>query len=99
MRAARAEVENLPKPVKVTASRLLSADVIVSSTKADYSLTVAGSASGDYALTVMTIVAAIFFPIVLLYQGYTYVVLRRRVGGAPTPVERIEEPRPVVPAE
>ena len=51
------------------------------------------AASGDYALTVMTIVAAIFFPIVLLYQGYTYVVLRRRIGGAPTPVERIEEPR------
>src|SRR3990170_3074398 len=32
MRAARAEVENLPKPVKVTESPLLSADVIVSST-------------------------------------------------------------------
>jgi cytochrome d ubiquinol oxidase subunit II len=36
--------------------------------------------------------AAVFFPIVLLYQGYTYVVLRRRVGGPTMPVERIEEP-------
>ena len=43
----------------------------------------------------MTIVAAVFFPIVLLYQGYTYVVLRRRVGGAPSTVEGIEEPNPV----
>ena len=74
-------------------------NVIVSSTKADYSLTVASSASSEYALTVITIVAAVFFPIVLLYQGYTYVVLRRRVGGGPTPVERIEEPSPVAPAE
>jgi cytochrome d ubiquinol oxidase subunit II len=73
--------------------------VIVSSTKADYSLTVAGSSSSEYALTVMTIVAAVLFPIVLLYQGYTYVVLRRRVGGGPTPVERVDEPRPVAPAE
>ena len=47
----------------------------------------------------MTIVAAIFFPIVLLYQGYTYVVLRRRIGGGPMPADRIDEPRPVVPAE
>ncbi len=57
--------------------------VLVSSTNASYSLTVAGSASGTYALTVMTIVAAVCFPIVLLYQGYTYVVFRRRVVGPP----------------
>ena len=74
-------------------------NVLVSSTKAEYSLTVAGSASGEYALTVMTIVAAVFFPLVLLYQGYTYVVLRRRVGGSPLPAEGLEEPHPVVPAE
>lgn len=74
-------------------------DVLVSSTKAEYSLTVVGSASGEYALTVMTIVAAIFFPLVLLYQGYTYVVFRRRVGGAPLPAGGLEEPHPVVPAE
>ena len=61
--------------------------MLVSSTNASYSLTVAGSASGDYALTVMTIVAAVCFPIVLLYQGYTYVVFRRRVVGPPQPTE------------
>ena len=74
-------------------------NVIVSSTKAEYSLTVAGSASGEYALTVMTVAAAVLFPIVLLYQGYTYVVLRRRIGGGAKPADRIDEPRPVVPAE
>ena len=74
-------------------------DVLISSTDGDYSLTIAGSASGDYALTVMTIAAAVFFPIVLLYQGYTYVVLRRRVAGPPMPVEQIEEPSPAAPAE
>ncbi|KRA25768.1 cytochrome C oxidase assembly protein [Microbacterium sp. Root61] len=57
-------------------------DVLVSSTSSANSLTVAGSASSVYALTVMSVVAAVFFPVVLLYQGYTYVVLRRRVGGA-----------------
>ncbi len=61
--------------------------VLVSSTNASYSLTVAGSASGTYALTVMTIVAAVCFPIVLLYQGYTYVVFRRRVVGPPAPAK------------
>ena len=61
--------------------------VLVSSTNASYSLTVAGSASGNYALTVMTIVAAVCFPIVLLYQGYTYVVFRRRVVGPSQPTE------------
>ncbi len=74
-------------------------DVLVSSTARANSLTIVGSASGAYALTVMTVVAAIFFPIVLLYQGYTYVVLRRRVGGAPVRDADVGGPRPAVPAE
>ena len=60
-------------------------DVLVSSTAAANTITVAGAASGDYALKVMTIVAAVFFPLVLLYQGYTYVVFRHRVEGTPPP--------------
>jgi cytochrome bd ubiquinol oxidase subunit II len=59
-------------------------DVLVSSTSAANSLTVSGSASSDYALKVMTVVAAVFFPLVLLYQGYTYVVFRHRLEGDPT---------------
>ena len=54
-------------------------DVLVSSTDAAYSLTVSGTASGSYALKVMTVAAAIFVPLVLLYQAWTYRVFRARV--------------------
>jgi len=42
-------------------------------------VTLALAASHPYTLTVMTVVAAIFTPIVLLYQGWTYWVFRRRL--------------------
>jgi cytochrome d ubiquinol oxidase subunit II len=38
------------------------------------------AASQPYTLTVMTIVAGIFTPIVLLYQGWTYWVFRKRLN-------------------
>ncbi len=59
--------------------------VMVSSPSFENSLTVDGAASSHYALTVMSVVAVIFVPIVLLYQGWTYYVFRKRVGG-----ERVE---------
>jgi cytochrome bd ubiquinol oxidase subunit II len=59
-------------------------NVMVSSTKAAYNLTVNNSASGSYALKVMTVVAAIFFPIVLLYQGWSFHVFRARVKAPPS---------------
>jgi cytochrome bd ubiquinol oxidase subunit II len=43
-------------------------------------LTLHMAASTPYTLQVMTVVAAIFTPLVLLYQGWTYWVFRRRVG-------------------
>ncbi|MFF4986709.1 cytochrome d ubiquinol oxidase subunit II [Streptosporangium saharense] len=46
------------------------------------SLNVYNASSTPYTLTVMTWVAAIFTPVVLLYQGWTYWVFRRRVTGA-----------------
>jgi cytochrome bd ubiquinol oxidase subunit II len=55
--------------------------VMVSSPSFENSLSVDGAASSRYALTVMSVVAVIFVPIVLLYQGWTYYVFRRRVGG------------------
>jgi cytochrome d ubiquinol oxidase subunit II len=55
--------------------------VMVSSTDFANSLTVDGSSSAHYALTVMTVVAVIFVPLVLAYQGWTYYVFRQRVGG------------------
>jgi len=58
-------------------------NVMVSSTNAAYNLTVNNSASGSYALKVMTIVAVIFFPVVLLYQGWSFQVFRGRVKAPP----------------
>jgi cytochrome bd ubiquinol oxidase subunit II len=60
-------------------------DVLVSSTDAAYNLTVDGTASGDYALKVMTVVALVFLPLVLLYQGWAYVVFRHRITAQPLP--------------
>jgi cytochrome d ubiquinol oxidase subunit II len=52
---------------------------MVSSTTPANNLTVAATASGDYALKVMTVVAAIMFPVVLMYQGWSYWVFRARL--------------------
>ena len=43
-------------------------NVMVSSTSAK-NLTVANAAAGDYSLKIMSIVAIMLFPIVLVYQG------------------------------
>ena len=55
--------------------------VMVSNPDFENSLTVDGAASSHYALAVMSVVAVICVPIVLLYQGWTYYVFRHRVGG------------------
>jgi cytochrome bd ubiquinol oxidase subunit II len=55
--------------------------VMVSSTDFTNSLTIDGASSSHYALAVMTVVALIMAPIVLLYQGWTYYVFRHRLGG------------------
>jgi cytochrome d ubiquinol oxidase subunit II len=57
--------------------------VLVSNPDFANSLTTANAASGHYALQVMTIVAVIFTPIILIYQGWTYHVFRKRLGGEP----------------
>jgi cytochrome d ubiquinol oxidase subunit II len=53
--------------------------VIPASNGASLALTVGAAASHPYTLEVMTVVAAIFTPFVLLYQGWTYWVFRRRL--------------------
>ena len=55
--------------------------VMVSSPNFGNSLTVDGASSAHYTLAVMSVVAAIFVPLMLLYQGWTYHVFRGRVGG------------------
>ena len=54
--------------------------VIVSSLNPDWSLTIYNASSSPYTLQVMTIVALIFVPVVLVYQGWTYWVFRHRLG-------------------
>jgi cytochrome d ubiquinol oxidase subunit II len=55
--------------------------VLVSSPDFGNSLTIESAASSHYALQVITVAALILTPIVLLYQGWTYHVLRGRIGG------------------
>jgi cytochrome bd ubiquinol oxidase subunit II len=62
-------------------------NVMISSTNAAYNLTVNNSASGSYALKVMTIVTVLFLPVVLLYQGWSFHVFRARVKAPPATAE------------
>jgi cytochrome bd ubiquinol oxidase subunit II len=70
--------------------------VIVSHPDVGNSLTVADAASAHYALSVITVVGALCLPVVLLYQGWTYHVLRARLAGrsATTSASIAPEPRP-----
>ena len=63
----------------VTIFLTLFPEVMVSSTNPAWSLTIYSTSSSPYTLRTMTIVAAIFVPIVLVYQGWTYWVFRKRV--------------------
>jgi cytochrome bd ubiquinol oxidase subunit II len=70
--------------------------VLVSHPEFANSLTISNASSSHYALKVITIAALILTPVVLLYQAWTYYVLRARVGGgevASNPVEALA-PRP-----
>ncbi|NUR94067.1 MAG: cytochrome d ubiquinol oxidase subunit II [Kribbellaceae bacterium] len=55
---------------------------VMPSTLRGTSLTAADAASSPYTLKAMTIITAIFLPLVLLYQGWTYWVFRKRVVAA-----------------
>jgi cytochrome d ubiquinol oxidase subunit II len=54
--------------------------VMISNTNPDYSLTIYNASSSPYTLKVLTIVAVVFLPIVLIYQGWSYYVFRKRIG-------------------
>ena len=60
-------------------------NVMISSTNTANSLTVNGAASSEYALKVMTVVALVMTPVVLLYQGWSYWVFRARIRTPPEP--------------
>ncbi len=65
----------------VTTFRGLYPRVMVSSLNPEWSLTVTNASSSPYTLQVMSIVALIFVPIVLIYQGWNYWVFRARISG------------------
>jgi cytochrome d ubiquinol oxidase subunit II len=54
--------------------------LMVSSLNPAWSLTIYNAASSPYTLQIMTVVALIFVPIVVLYQGWSYWVFRKRIG-------------------
>lgn len=73
-------------------------NAMISSLSPDFDMTLNASSSSDYTLTVMTIVAALLVPVVLIYQAWTYWVFRHRVsaegfGDVKTPLDLIDKKR------
>jgi len=67
----------------ITLFMLLYPRVMISSTNPAWSLTIYNASSSDYTLGVMTIIALIFVPIVLIYQAWSYWVFRKRIQAKP----------------
>ncbi|ANF30796.1 cytochrome C oxidase assembly protein [Leifsonia xyli] len=70
-------------------------DVMPSSPNPENSLTIANASSSQLTLTIMTWVAAIFLPLILVYQGFTYWIFRKRVTRAHIPEEPESAPESV----
>ncbi|MEO1055390.1 MAG: cytochrome d ubiquinol oxidase subunit II [Actinomycetota bacterium] len=70
-------------------------NVMPSTTDPAFSLTVDNASSSNYTLRVMTVVALVMTPIVLLYQGWTYWVFRKRIGTEHLPQRPETTPEPV----
>jgi len=56
--------------------------VMPSSLGSQFDLTITNASSTEYTLKVMTIVAVVMTPVVLVYQGWTYWVFRKRVSAS-----------------
>jgi cytochrome d ubiquinol oxidase subunit II len=55
-------------------------NVMPSTLNPDWSLTVTNASSSPYTLKIMTWCAAVVTPLVMVYQGWTYWVFRKRIG-------------------
>jgi len=55
-------------------------NLMVSTLDPAYNLTIYNASSSPYTLKVITIVAAIFVPLILAYQGWTYWIFRKRLS-------------------
>ena len=56
--------------------------VMPSSLGSEFDLTITNASSTEYTLKVMTVVAVIMTPLVLVYQGWTYWVFRKRISSS-----------------
>ena len=64
----------------VTFFLLMFPRVMISSLNPAWSLTIFNSSSSPYTLTIMSVIALIFVPIILVYQGWTYWMFRKRIS-------------------
>ena len=78
---------------------LLFPNVMPSTLNDAWSLTVDNASSTTYTLKIMTIVALVFTPIVLLYQSWTYWVFRKRIGTHHIPAASAPAAAPPAPAQ
>jgi cytochrome d ubiquinol oxidase subunit II len=68
-------------------------NVLPSTIDTAYNLTVTSASSSDYTLGVMSVIAAFGIPAVLVYQGYTYWVFRKRVSASSIPAAHAVVPQ------
>ena len=64
-------------------------DVMPTTLAGGTTLTTANASATHYTLTVMTIIAAIFTPCVVLYQAWSYWIFRKRIGVHHIPTEEL----------
>ena len=69
----------MSRSTKLMGTACVLASALVAGPAAANSLTVHNASSTPYTLKVMTWVAVFFTPLVLLYQGWTYWVFRKRL--------------------
>ncbi|MDQ0203254.1 cytochrome d ubiquinol oxidase subunit II [Pectinatus haikarae] len=53
--------------------------ILISTMNPEWSLTITNASSSPYTLSIMTIAALIFVPVVIIYQGWTYWIFRKRI--------------------
>jgi cytochrome d ubiquinol oxidase subunit II len=64
---------------QVTFFSMIFPNVMISSTNPAWSLTIYNASASQYSLTVMSVAALIFFPVILAYQGWSYYMFRKRI--------------------
>ncbi len=65
---------------QITFFLMIFPNVMISTIDPAFSLTIYNASSSHYTLTVMSVIALIFVPIVLAYQGWTYYMFRKRIS-------------------